>query len=392
MNKIAKWMTSFLKLEAASGIILCLTAFIAILLANSSKAPYYQALQQFSVEFQWNQWSSHTSLLFCVNDGLMALFFLLIGLELKREFLIGTLTNAKQILLPGMAALGGMIVPAIIYMLVNRSNTVGLQGWAVPVATDIAFALAVLSLWGKKVPIALKLFLMTLAIFDDVGAIMIIAVFNTHALSGLFLLFSMVILMGLWLLNRFGEQRLFPYLFSGFLLWVFLLKSGIHPTLAGILLALFIPVRERLAPLQRLERGLHPWVAYFVMPLFAFMNAGLSFHGLQMSDWLDTVTLGIVLGLVLGKQMGVFGLAWAMIKWRLASLPEKTSWLAVYGVALLGGIGFTMSLFLGTLAFENDFPNYLMKVRLGVLTGSLLSGILGAIVLHIAFKTKRIRA
>lgn len=392
MNKIAKWIMSFLKLEAASGIILCLTALIAIFLSNSPWAIYYQALQQFSIKIQWGQWNSEASLLNGVNDGLMTLFFLLIGLELKREFLVGNLTKVSQILLPAVTALSGMLVPVIIYIFVNRSNSVGLQGWAVPVATDVAFALAVLSLFGKKVPLGLKLFLLTLAIFDDVGAIVIIALFNTHALSCLFLLFSIGVLIGMLLLNRLGIRWLFPYLFLGFLLWAFLFNSGIHPTLSGILLALFIPIHKRNDPLQRLESKLHPWVAYFVMPLFAFLNAGLSFHGLHYSDWQDPVTLGIILGLFLGKQLGVFGFAYVMIKGRFASLPKNTSWLALYGVSLLCGIGFTMSLFLGTLAFENDFSNYLIKVRLGVLTGSLLSSLLGATVLHIAFKMKRIKA
>jgi len=383
---------AFLKLEAASGIILCLTALGAVILANSPWDVYYEALQNLPIEFELGSWNLQTSLLFGVNNGLMTLFFLLIGLELKREFLIGTLKETKQVLLPGVAALGGMLVPAVIYAVVNWSHPVGLNGWAIPVATDIAFALAILSLLGKRVPSGLKLFLMALAIFDDVGAIIIIALFNTQTLSILFLFFSVVIVAMLWLLNRSGVFLLFPYLFLGLLLWLCLLKSGIHPTIAGVLLAFFIPMRERASPLQRLESGLHNTVAYFIVPFFAFMNAGLSFREIHLADGLDTVTLGIISGLFFGKQLGVFGFSYAMIKCRFVSLPFNTSWLELYGVALLCGIGFTMSLFLGTLTFENDFPEYLVKVRLGVLIASLLSGVAGAIMLQIAFRMKRVKA
>ena len=383
---------AFLKLEAASGILLCLAALLAIFLDNSPWASFYRAWQQMSIELQLGQWSLQTSVLFCVNEGLMTFFFLLVGLELKREFLMGAFAELRQIMLPGVAALGGMIVPAIIFVIVNGSNTVGLKGWAVPVATDIAFALGVLTLFGKRVPLGLKLFLMALAIFDDVGAIIIIAVFNTQAFSWLFFLFVAVIVGSLWLLNRLSVTRLLPYLLLGFLLWWCLLKSGIHPVIAGVLLAVFIPIRERSSPLQRLENGLHPWVAYLVMPWFALLNAGLPLYGMQLADLMNTVTLGIILGLFLGKQLGVFGSAFAMIKWGKASLPHNTSWLELYGVALLCGIGFTMSLFLGTLAFEKGFSAYLIKVRLGVLTGSLLSSVFGALVLHVAFKIKRIGA
>lgn len=372
-----KAIKAFLNLEALSGIILCLTALSAIILANSPFNVFYQTLQ-------------HPSLLFAVNEGLMTLFFLLVGLELKREFLTGTLRETKKIIFPAVSALGGMIVPAIFYIIINKSNTAGLKGWAIPVATDIAFALGVLSLLGKRVPLELKLFLMALAIFDDVGAIIIIAIFNTQTLSSLFLCLAICIIVCLWWLNRISVLRLFPYFLLGFLLWLCLLKTGIHPTIAGVLLAFFIPLRKRVNPLQRLEQKLHTMVAYFVMPLFAFMNAGLSFVGVPFSELWDTVTIGIILGLFLGKQLGVFGFAWMMIKFRLASLPDKSSWLELYGVAVLCGIGFTMSLFLGTLTFENSFPAYLIKVRLGVLTGSLLSSVFGAILLHIAFRIKRI--
>ncbi|HSW69510.1 MAG TPA: Na+/H+ antiporter NhaA [Gammaproteobacteria bacterium] len=373
---------AFLKREAASGVFLFLAALTAIILDNSPAALFYQSLQKLTVNIQFSSWNPTISLVSGINEGLMTLFFLLVGLELKREFFMGTLVQVKQIILPGIAAAGGMIIPALIFMGINWTNSIGLQGWAIPVATDIAFALGVLSLFGRKVPVGLKLFLMTLAIFDDLGAIIIIAIFNTQNLSGIFFLASIVILASVWLLNYCNVTKLFPYLFLGFLLWFSLLKTGIHPTIAGVLLALFIPVRERSNPLQRLQNNLHGFVAYFVMPLFAFMNAGISFSGMKFSDLLDPVTAGIILGLFIGKQLGVFGFAFAMIKYSKASLPNNTSWVQLYGVSLLCGIGFTMSLFLGTLAFETHFPDYLTKVRLGVLTGSLLSGILGALVLH----------
>ncbi|HSW93893.1 MAG TPA: Na+/H+ antiporter NhaA [Gammaproteobacteria bacterium] len=382
---------AFLKMEAGGGIILCLMAVLAIFLANSPFASYYEAVQASSVKLLFGKWELQFPFLSGVNEGLMTFFFLLIGLELKREFFIGHLRDARHILLPGVAALGGMVVPALIYALINHANPVGLKGWAIPVATDIAFALAIVSLLGKKVPNGLKLFLMTLAIFDDVGAIIIIAFFNIQTLSGFFLWWAFLLLMGLGLLNRLGVLLLLPYLVLGFLLWFCFLKAGIHPTIAGVLLAFFIPLTQKNSPLQRLEHELHEIVAYCVMPLFAFMNAGLSFHGILSSVYFDTITLGIVAGLFLGKQIGVFGFSYAMVKLRFASLPDHASWLQLYGVALLCGIGFTMSLFLGTLVFENEFPVYLTHVRLGVLIASLLSGIVGAIMLQVAFRIKTSR-
>ncbi len=368
-------LRTFFKLEAASGLLLFLTALIALLLANSPFALFYQQLQQ------WLQ--------FPINEGLMTLFFLLVGLELKREFLQGGLGELKQMMLPMVAGLGGMIVPALIYVLVNHATPIGLKGWGIPVATDIAFALGVLSLFGKKVPAGLKLFLMTLAIFDDIGAVLIIAFFNTQALSPVFLMLALLIVANLGMLNRLRVLRLLPYIVLGGLLWFCLLKSGVHPTLAGIVLAFFIPMQKQSSPLHRLENNLHPWVAYGVMPLFSLLNAGLSFQGITWSHLFDSVTLGIILGLFLGKQVGVFIVARLFIHWKRISLPAQTSWLALYGVALLCGIGFTMSLFLGTLAFAGDFPAYMPKVRLGVLTGSLLSGLVGAAVLQIALSPKR---
>lgn len=382
---------AFLKMEAGGGLLLCLMTLAALFLANSPWAPYYEAVQASTITFLSGKWHLEFPFLSGVNDGLMTFFFLLIGLELKREFFTGSLQDVRHILLPAVAALGGMVVPALIYIGINHANLIGIKGWAIPVATDIAFAMAIVSLLGKKVPPGLKLFLMTLAIFDDVGAIFIIAFFNMHTLSGFFLVCAALLLAGLFLLNRLRVLMLLPYLVLGFLLWFCFLKAGIHPTVAGVLLAFFIPMRERASPLQRLEHELHEIVAYCVMPLFAFMNAGLSFHDITFKENFNTVTLGIIAGLFLGKQIGVFGFSYAMIKTRLAILPGNASWLQLYGVALLCGIGFTMSLFLGTLAFENEAATFLVDVRLGVLIASLLSGIVGAIMLRVAFSIKMSR-
>lgn len=379
----------YLQLEAASGVVLFLTALMALLISNSPFAPFYHQFLKIPFEIHFAGYSFKEPVLFWINEGLMAIFFLSVGLELKREFIEGELSGLNKIILPAIAALGGMLIPGLIYTLINYQNPVTLKGWAIPVATDIAFALGVLSLFGHRVPLGLKLFLMTLAVFDDVGAIFIIAIFHTHALS----IFSLVLVIfgicALALLNRIGVRSLFPYILLGIMLWLCVLKSGIHATVSGVVLAFLIPIKklpkEKKAPLHRLEDKLHPWVAYFVLPLFAFANAGLSFSGLSWGTLLDPVVFGIIAGLFLGKQLGVFIFSWGLIKLKWAKLPDKTNWLALYGVALLCGIGFTMSLFLGTLAFQNE-PNYLVEVRLGVLIGSVLSGIMGAMILHRVFK------
>ncbi|EKD73339.1 MAG: hypothetical protein ACD_45C00355G0004 [uncultured bacterium] len=379
-------LREFLKLESTSGIILLIAACIALILDNSRFAYFYETILHVPITFHFIHWRFEKPILFWINDGLMTLFFLVVGLELKRELLAGELASFSRAALPGVAALGGMLVPAVIYIAVNYYHPAALKGWAVPVATDIVFALGVLTLFGKRVPLGLKLFLMALAIFDDVGAIIIIALFYIRSLSYVALLLGVLALIVLWLLNRKGVERLFPYLLIGFLLWGIVLKSGVHATVAGVLLAFFIPVS---GPLQRLESNLHPWVAYLVTPLFVFANSGLSFQGITLFHLLDDTTLGIILGLFLGKQLGVFSFAFSMIKLGWAKLPEQSSWLEMYGVALLCGIGFTMSLFLGTLAFEADNPVYLVEVRLGVLVGSLLSGVIGAMVLFTAFRSKK---
>lgn len=368
----------FLKLESASGILLFFAAALALVLDNSLLSGAYQTIFK-------------SNLLFWINDGLMTLFFLLVGLELKREFVQGELSTPSNVMLPAFSALGGMLVPALIFAALNFSNTAALRGWPVPVATDIAFALGVLSLFGKKIPTGLRLFLLTLAIFDDLGAIIIIAFFFSHSLSAFFLLLSSAFFIALVAMNILGVQRLFPYLFLGFLLWICVLKSGVHPTIAGVLLALTIPTNKNslsISCLHRLEQALHPWVAYGVMPLFALANAGLSLKGLSANQFAEPVVLGTALGLFVGKQCGVLGFAWILIRSGWAKLPKKAGWAQFYGVSLLCGIGFTMSLFLGTLAFQDKHLSYLIDVKLGVLSGSLLSAIAGALVLKITLKRR----
>lgn len=376
----------FLQLEAASGVVLFLTALAAMVFVNSPWRDVYFAILNIPLP--------HSPLIFWVNDGLMAIFFLLVGLELKREFLEGELSGISKIVLPGAAALGGMIVPALIYIAFNYANGTALKGWAIPVATDIAFALGVLSLFGKRIPLSLKLFLLALAVFDDLGAIVVIAVFYAHGFSWVYFLLACVVLLLLWALNKIARiAALLPYVLLGIVLWILILCSGIHASISGVLLAIMIPLRtspkRRESPLHHLEKNLHPWVAFLILPLFAFCNAGLSFDGLSWSILGQPVVLGIAAGLFIGKQVGVLAFLWLMIKYRLAKWPESVSGLDMYGIALLCGIGFTMSLFLGTLAFQAEQAIYLTEVRLGVFLGSVLSALSGSLVLHIAFLQKR---
>jgi NhaA family Na+:H+ antiporter len=386
------FISKFLKGEAAGGIILFFMALAALILCNSPFGDFYEKIWLQTISIRISHFSISQPLLFWVNDGLMTLFFLLVGLELKREFLEGELASASKIILPGIAALGGMVVPALIYCAFNWNDADALQGWAVPVATDIAFALGTLSLFGKRVPRPLKLFLLALAIFDDVGAIIIIALFHSQSLSYLSFLLALVFIFLLWLLNKSGVRRLSPYLVLGLLLWICVLQSGVHATVAGVVLAFFIPLKKRAgeieSPLHRLEKSLHPWVTFFIMPLFALANAGLELNGLSSGVLFDSVVVGTVLGLFIGKQIGVCLFTWIVIKLGWAKLPNKTDWLQIYAVAILCGIGFTMSLFLGTLTFQQINPIYLIEVRLGVLIGSLLSGVLGSAMLQLAFMKK----
>ncbi len=382
-------ITRFFQLEAAGGLLLIAAAALALIINNSPLSWLYNAFLETPVEARIGALQIAKPLLLWINDGLMALFFLVIGLEVKREVLEGHLSKPSQIVLPGAAAIGGMVVPALIYVALNTGNAEALNGWAIPMATDIAFALGVLALLGKRVPVSLKLFLMTLAIIDDLGAIIVIALVYSGELSQLSLILAAVSIIALIAMNRSGVSRLAPYLLVGLVLWVCVLKSGVHATLAGVVLAFCIPLRtsSKASPLLTLEHGLHPWVAYGILPLFAFANAGVSLAGVTMESFTHSVPLGIAAGLLLGKTLGVFGLTWLAVKTRMASLPKEANWGHVLGVSILCGIGFTMSLFVGSLAFEPGVSAYAGEDRMGILTGSILSAIIGYGVMVMACRT-----
>jgi len=374
----------FLALEAAGGILLALAAAAAMALANSPLERWYGAFLGTPVEVRAGAFEIAKPLLLWINDGLMAVFFFLVGLELKREVQEGELSRPSQIALPAVAAAGGMAAPAAIYAALNWGNPVTLPGWAIPAATDIAFALGVLSLLGARVPASLKVFLLTLAILDDLGAIVIIALFYTANLAPPSLGVAAAALAALAGLNRAGVQRIAPYLLVGLVLWASVLKSGVHATLAGAALALFIPPRQA----RRLEHDLHPPVAYGILPLFAFANAGVSLQGVSLASLLEPVPLGIAAGLVLGKLAGVFAASFAMIRLGGASLPEGAGWGGLFGVSLLCGIGFTMSLFIAGLAFEGADAAYMAQARLGILLGSLASAGAGYALLRVVLPAR----
>ena len=385
-NSQETFLSNFLRLESAGGIILILAAALAIILANSPLQSYYALLINTPVEIKIGVLEIAKPLLLWINDGLMAVFFFMIGLELKREFIEGELSNKKNIILPGIAALGGMVVPALIYIYFNFDDDTALKGWAIPTATDIAFALGVLSLLGSKVPTSLKVFLTSLAIFDDVGAIIIIAIFYTSNISVTSLTIVLFCLPILFLINKRNPSSTSVYIMVGVVMWVAMLKSGVHATLVGIILAMFIPMRSKTdpnySPLKRMERDLHSLVAFFVLPVFAFANAGVNFTGVGTEQLFHGVPLGIALGLLIGKQVGVFGFCWLAIKLKLTQLPSDMSWMSLYGTAALCGIGFTMSLFIGSLSFEDTSVNQIFDERLGILIGSFASGVIGYLVLR----------
>ena len=380
---------AFFQHEAAGGIVLMATAAFALILDNSALSWLYDGLLGTPVAIQIGALGIDKPLLLWINDGLMAIFFFLVGLEIKREILEGRLSSIRTATLPLVAAIGGMIVPAAIYIGLNLDNPAALRGWAIPAATDIAFALGVLALLGSRVPVALKVFLLALAIIDDLGAIVIIALFYTSELSVSVLGIAAVGISVLAYLNYRGVQRSAPYLITGLIIWVCVLKSGVHATLAGVIIALFIPINRKSAddgqsPLERIEHGLAPWVAFGVMPLFAFANAGVELTGLSISDLFGGIPLGIALGLFLGKQFGIMSFVWVAVKLGICHLPVGVTWVQVYGVSVLAGIGFTMSLFIGTLAFGAETGEYAFLVRMGVIVGSFLSGALGYFVLRSA--------
>lgn len=380
----------FLEQESAGGILLVIAAILAVILANTPFDIYYAMLLDTTVAVQVGALEVNKPLLLWVNDGLMAVFFLLVGLELKREFLEGELSDAKSIILPGLGAIGGMAAPAAIYLYFNMNDPATVNGWAIPAATDIAFALGVLSLLGSRVPISVKIFLTSLAIFDDIGAIVIIALFYTSNISLTALVVSAICIGLLVLLNRRGVVEKSLYLTVGLVMWVALLKSGVHATLAGVVLAMFIPIRSDKdpdhSPLKTLEHDLHSVVAYIILPVFAFCNSGISFSGIGVNDILDPMPLGIILGLFLGKQIGIFGLCWIGIKLNLAELPKGINWAVLYGTAALCGIGYTMSLFIGSLAFEGGGIESMLDERIGIIIGSVLSGVLGYMILKVSLK------
>jgi len=376
LSKPFKW---FFKLEAASGLILLFAAIIALIVSNSNLSELYFTTLNKYLFIGINNYGLKLSVIHWINDALMAIFFFFVTLEIKREFLQGELSNIKQALLPIIAAVGGMLVPALIYVFINFGNGETLKGWAIPSATDIAFSLGVLSLLGKRVPLSLKVFLTALAIIDDLGAIVIIALFYSGDLSIKYLSLMLLSFILLLVINKFNVKKFLPYLVVGIFLWDFTHNSGIHATIAGVLLAMTIPHRKKekdFSLLIKVEHAISPYVAFAIMPLFAFANAGVSLEGLSFASLLDKVPLGIVLGLFVGKQLGVFIFSYVSIKLKVAQMPSNTSWYNFYGVGVLTGIGFTMSLFVGNLAFVDNMQ-YMDGVKIGVLTGSLLSTLFG---------------
>ena len=383
-SPISSAVQDFMKLESAGGILLLAAAVLAMVIANSPLAHLYEALLNVNVAVQVGALSIDKPLLLWVNDGLMAVFFFLIGLEIKREVLEGELSSFSQVVLPGVGALGGMIVPAAIYAWLNWSDPVALDGWAIPVATDIAFALALLSVFGTRVPTALKVFLLTLAIFDDLAAIVIIAIFYSGDLSLSALLTGAIALILAIAMNRLGVTRTSSYILLGIVLWIAVLKSGVHATLAGVLIAFCVPMRDAQgnSPLRTLEHDLHGPVAFAILPIFAFANAGLSLGGMSMEVLTHPVTVGIASGLLIGKPVGILGFIWIATRLGIAKLPRNVNWTQLLGVSFACGIGFTMSLFIAGLAFEHGSGDYFGGDRLGILEGSILSAVLAYGLLH----------
>jgi NhaA family Na+:H+ antiporter len=371
----------FFSHDASGGILLIISALAAMLIANSIYFPYYDGAltSQFSVLI--NDEGLSKPMILWINDGLMAIFFFLVGLELKREMLEGKLKNPADVILPGLAAVGGMVVPALIYLAFNWSTPANISGWAIPAATDIAFALGVLALIGARAPAPLKVFLLTLAILDDLGAIIIIALFYTSTLKVSYLLYALIPLAIMIWMNLRGQHRMAPMILLGVILWILVLKSGVHATLAGVITALCIPLTDKWgkSPLHSLEHALAPYVLYLIVPIFAFANAGVVLTGISLSDLFAPLPMGIAMGLILGKQIGVFGATYVTVRMGFARLPQGVTWAHIYGLSCLAGIGFTMSLFIGGLSFSD--AEMMNQVRLGVLSGSIISAILGYVVL-----------
>ncbi len=389
---------NFFKMEASGGIVLVIAAALALVIANTPlNAIYNYVLNDivfrisFLSEVSGEKYGIEKPLLLWINDGLMALFFFLVGLEIKREFKEGELSSRERALLPAIGALGGMAVPALIFWYLNRDNPANLAGWAIPAATDIAFALGVLALLGSRVPVSLKILLTAIAIMDDLGAIVIIALFYTETIKLQALALAAAALAGLAVLNFRGVARKAPYILLGFILWFAVLKSGVHATLAGVITAMFIPIRDPndpdYSPSKSLEHALHPWIAFAILPVFGFANAGVPFGGITAEKLMDPVVLGIALGLFFGKQIGIFTSIWLAVKLRLSPMPRDASWLQIYALSILCGIGFTMSLFIGSLAYEG--VEYQAAVRLGVLGGSIVAALTGYALFRLASRGRQ---
>lgn len=391
MNKNS-FIGKLLSLESSAGIILIVATVFAMALKNSPLTELYQGFLMMPIGINVGEAGINKPLLLWINDGFMAIFFLMVGMEIKRELIEGHLQTKEQRVLPLIGAVGGVIVPAAIYLVFNWHNELSRHGWAIPTATDIAFALGILAMAGSRVPVSIKIFLMALAIFDDFMAILVVAIFYTSQLSMLALGLSLLGISGLFLLNKFKVSRIAAYILVGLFIWVCVLKSGVHATLAGVITGLFIPLRASntpdFSPSKTLIHSLHPWVAFGILPLFAFANAGVSLAGFNVEKLLSPIPLGIIVSLFIGKQLGVFSLCWLAIKLGLAKLPEKSSLLDLYAVSILCGVGFTMSLFIGGLAFEYGGAGEARADRLGILIGSLLSAVVGYLVIKWSISSK----
>lgn len=382
-----KIIEDFIDNESSSGILLIIVTIAALIFSNSTLSPYYSSFLNIPIAIHLGDFNIAKPLILWVNDGLMAIFFLLVGLEVKREIVEGHLSSVEKIILPSIAAVGGMLVPALIYVYFNLNDQTAIDGWAIPTATDIAFALGILSLLGKRVPVSLKIFLMALAIIDDLGAIVIISIFYTSQLSILSIAIAGASLIVLIALNYFGITKKAAYFIVGTIMWVSVLKSGVHATLAGVMLAFTIPLSgkdeygKNVSPAKELEHGLHFWVAFLILPIFAFVNAGINVTDISLTQMSGAVPVGILLGLFIGKQLGVFVFSYVAIKLKIAKIPQDSSWLQLYGVSVLTGIGFTMSLFISSLAFEND-QLFQSTDKLAILIASFAAGLLGYLILR----------